>query len=68
MRRLSFGRREGIVSSGEERKCMEKDSHTWHYRHYGPGENVEIKSIDVRIDIAAIYQGLDFEEAEPGEE
>ena len=46
----------------------DQDSNTWHYRHYGPGEMVEIKSIDVRIDIADIYQGLDFEEAEPGEE
>ena len=45
-----------------------QDSNTWHYRHYGPGEMVEIKSIDVLIDIADIYQGLDFEEAEPGEE
>lgn len=45
-----------------------QDTNTWHYRHYGPGEIVEIKSIDVQIDIANIYQGLDFEEAEPGEE
>jgi Uma2 family endonuclease len=43
-------------------------SNTWHYRHYGPGEVVEIKSIDVRIDIEDIYQGLDFEEVEPAEE
>ena len=40
----------------------------WHYRHYGPGEMVEINSIDVQIDIADMYQGLDFAEAEPGEE
>jgi Uma2 family endonuclease len=46
----------------------DQDSNTWHYRHYGPGEMVEIKSIDVRIDIADIYQGLDFEEPEPDEE
>ena len=46
----------------------DQDSNTWHYRHYGPGEIVEIKSIDMQIDIADIYQGLDFEEAEPGEE
>ncbi len=45
-----------------------QDSNTWHYRHYGPGEIVEIQSIDVRIDIVDIYSGLDFEEAEPGEE
>ncbi len=41
-----------------------QESSTWHYRHYGPGEIVEIKSIDVQIDIADIYQGLDFAEAE----
>lgn len=46
----------------------DQNSNTWHYRHYGPGEIVEIKSIDVQIEIADIYQGLDFEEAEPGEE
>ncbi|HZU70635.1 MAG TPA: Uma2 family endonuclease [Ktedonobacteraceae bacterium] len=46
----------------------DQDSDIWHYRHYGPGEVVEINSIDARIDIADIYQGLDFEEAEPGEE
>jgi hypothetical protein len=37
-------------------------------RHYGPGEIVEINSIDVQIDIADVYQGLDFAEAELKEE
>jgi Uma2 family endonuclease len=37
-----------------------QDITAWHYRHDGPGEIVEIKSIDVQIDIADIYQGLDF--------
>jgi Uma2 family endonuclease len=45
----------------------DQDITAWHYRHYGPGEIVEINSIDVQIDIAVIYQGLDFAEAEPGE-
>jgi len=45
----------------------DQDITAWHYRHYGPGEIVEINSIDVQIDIADIYQGLDFEEGEPGE-
>ena len=49
-------------------QCDDRDSNTWHYRHYGPGEIVEIKSIDVQVDIANIYQGLDFEEAEIVEE
>src|SRR5436309_14441447 len=38
----------------------------WDYRHYGPGEVVEIKSIDVQINIADVYQGLDFAEGEEG--
>ena len=46
----------------------DQDIAAWHYRHYGPGEIVEINSIDVQIDIADVYQGLDFAEAEPGEE
>jgi Uma2 family endonuclease len=37
-----------------------QDISAWRYRHYGPGEIVEINSIDVQIDIADIYQGLDF--------
>lgn len=45
----------------------DQDITAWHYRHYGPGEIVEINSIDVRIGIADIYQGLDFEEAETRE-
>ena len=45
----------------------DQDITAWHYRHYGPGEIVEINNIDVQIDIADIYQGLDFEEAESGE-
>jgi len=45
----------------------DQDITAWYYRHYGPGEIVEINSIDVQIDIADIYQGLDFADAEPGE-
>ena len=46
----------------------DQDIAAWNYRHYGPGEIVEINSIDVQIAIADVYQGLDFAEAEPGEE
>jgi Uma2 family endonuclease len=47
----------------------DQDVAVWDYRHYGPGEVVEIKSIDVQIDIADMYQGLDFaeDETEAGE-
>ena len=44
-----------------------QDITAWHYRHYGPGEIIEINSIDVQIGIADIYQGLDFQGAEPDE-
>ena len=33
----------------------DQDITAWHYRHYGPGEIVEINSIDVQIDIADVY-------------
>jgi Uma2 family endonuclease len=46
----------------------DQDIATWHYRHYGPGEIVELNSINVQFDIAYVYQGLDFGEAETGEE
>jgi hypothetical protein len=42
----------------------DQDIAAWHYRHYGPGEIVELNSIGVQIDIANVYQGLDFAEAE----
>jgi hypothetical protein len=37
-----------------------QDITAWRYRHDGPGEIVEINSFDVHIDIADVYQGLDF--------
>jgi Uma2 family endonuclease len=46
----------------------DQDIAAWRYRHYGSGEIVEINSIDLQIDIADVYQGLDFAEAELGEE
>jgi Uma2 family endonuclease len=38
----------------------EQDESLWRYRHYGPGEIVEIRSIQVQIDIDEIYRGLNF--------
>lgn len=38
----------------------EENAETWHYRHYGPGETVELASIDVSIKMDEIYRGLDF--------
>ncbi len=37
-----------------------EDAETWHYRHYGPGETVELASVDVSIKMDEIYRGLDF--------
>src|SRR5438067_658988 len=45
----------------------DQDITAWHYRHYGPGEIVEINTINVQIDIAGTSQGPDFADAEPGE-
>src|SRR5579885_2669 len=36
----------------------------WHYRHYGPGEEIELFSLNIRLAMAEIYQDLDFAEDE----
>ncbi len=46
----------------------EQESGMWTYRHYGPGEIIEIRSIGIHIDIAEFYRGLDFVEVEEEEE
>ena len=46
----------------------DQDGAAWHYRHYGPGEIIEINSIGLQIAIAEVYRGLDFAEAEPEQE
>lgn len=43
-----------------------RDETIWHYRHSGPNEIVELRSIAVRIEMREIYRGLNF--AEPDEE
>ena len=53
-----------IWQRGDRGDRDDQDVAAWQYRHYGPGEIVELKSIDVQIDIADVYQGLDFAEAE----
>ena len=35
-----------------------------HYRHYGPDEETELFSLDIRLAMAEIYQDLDFAEDE----
>lgn len=46
----------------------EQEPETWRYRHYGPGEIVEIRSIGVQMDIAEFYRGLNFVEVEEEED
>src|ERR1019366_7721030 len=36
----------------------------WLYRHYGPGDTVDLVSIDVHIEVAEFYQGLVFDDEE----
>ncbi|MDQ2905939.1 MAG: Uma2 family endonuclease [Ktedonobacteraceae bacterium] len=40
----------------------EEDANTWHYAHYGPGEEVEFASLDVRIPMEDIYREINFDE------
>lgn len=40
----------------------------WHYRHYGPGEAVELASLSIQIPVAEIYQDLEFAEDEDEDE
>jgi Uma2 family endonuclease len=36
----------------------------WLYRHYGPGDTVDLVSIDVHIEVVAWYRGLVFDDEE----
>jgi len=36
----------------------------WLYRHYGPGETVDLLSIDIQIELAEFYRGLVFDDEE----
>ncbi len=45
----------------------EQEDTIWHSVFYGPGSDVELKSIDVRIALHEIYQGIDFDEPLVGE-
>lgn len=40
----------------------------WLYRHYGPGDTVDLMSIDVHFEVAALYRGLVFDDEEEEEE
>ncbi len=36
----------------------------WHYRHYGPGEAVDLVSLAVQIEVPEVYRGLVFDDEE----
>lgn len=40
----------------------EQDGANWHYRHYNPNEVVELRSIDVQLEMNEIYRGLKFDD------
>jgi Uma2 family endonuclease len=40
------------------------DPKAWQYRHYGPGDTVDLLSLGVRIEVAEFYRGLIFDEGE----
>ena len=39
-----------------------EDPKAWHYRHYGPGEHVELASLDIQLEMADIYRRVEFAE------
>jgi Uma2 family endonuclease len=39
----------------------------WLYRHYSPGETIELFSINVRINMTTVYRGIVFDDEEPEE-
>ncbi len=36
----------------------------WLYRHYGPGDTVDLVSIDIHVEVAELYRGLVFNDEE----
>jgi Uma2 family endonuclease len=39
-----------------------EDAATWSKREYGPGESIELRSVDIAISMDEIYQGINFVE------
>ncbi len=56
-----------FVQAVEVYRRNEQDNESWHSVFYGPGSEVELKSIDVHVGLHEIYQGIDFEEPLVGE-
>jgi len=56
-----------FVQAVEVYRRNEQDDMMWHSVFYGPGSEIELKSIDVHVGLHEIYQGIDFEEPLVGE-
>jgi Uma2 family endonuclease len=41
-----------------------ENPHAWFYHHYGPGETIELASLNIQLAMQDMYQGLNFEEVE----
>lgn len=39
-----------------------EDAPDWNYAIYGPGAEVELRSVDISLTMDEIYQGIDFNE------
>lgn len=56
-----------FVQAVEVYRRDEREDGSWHSVFYGPGSEVELKSIDVRVGLQELYQGIDFDEPLVGE-
>lgn len=46
---------------------LPENLHAWYYRHYGPGEIVELASLNIQLAMQEIYQDLNFDEEDEEE-
>lgn len=56
-----------FVQAVEVYRRSEHDDINWHCVFYGPGSEVDLRSVDVHIGLQEIYQGIDFNEPLVGE-
>jgi Uma2 family endonuclease len=56
-----------FVQAIEVYRRDEQDAMIWHSVFYGPGSDIELKSIDMHLALHEIYQGIDFDEPLVGE-
>ncbi len=56
-----------FVQAVEVYRHNEQDDTAWYSVFYGPGSDIELKSIDVRLTMQEIYQDINFDEPLVGE-